>query len=259
MNLPDWKVVAVDDFEDRAVIAPEADAEVGRVVDRESLSVMPEHPVRLTYGKGRWRRPEPGETDTEAWLDGIRAVLGETSEPVLLREDFNASESRGPDGKWTRSAVETLGSTPYYKTDDSKFPRATYEEALALHDSPAWKPRFAEYEDDARRMAANHGVAIKMTRNVGVFEGAFEPSYAIEATGAKAAIAAFNKELGDTWGQDAVVGFERRHGGLDYDVEFQLPASGDKNAFYRDLVGVLGEKDAGASYNGDRVGVFVSG
>lgn len=151
---------------------------------------------------------------------------------------------------------EVLGSTPYYKTEDPQAPRRTYAEALALHKDPQWKPKLDQFRRDAKQVARRYGVRIsRLEPNVGVFEGDYEPSFAIHVTGDDANVRAFNKRLGQVWGQDAVVGFHQDTEGHDREVRFTKVAKQD--ALFADLRKIMGD-DAGASYDSDgSVRVFI--
>ena len=79
--LDGWVVRAVRDDGPVALLAPDAAAESGRVVNAENGSLMPEHSVRLTVAKGPWRLPVDAEKDPAPWVDAVRVIMPDYQEP----------------------------------------------------------------------------------------------------------------------------------------------------------------------------------
>jgi thioredoxin reductase/predicted ABC-type ATPase len=141
----------------------------------------------------------------------------------------------------------TLGATPFRRSVTGT--RGTYAEAQALHEDEEWRRQFAEpFENDIRALGEAHGIEVaEFVPNAGVFQGEFEPSYAIRVRGDDAAIEEFNRALGEKYGQESVVGFRPDPGGTDREIRFT--GISDPDEFYADLVAALGD-EAGASYDG---------
>lgn len=158
-------------------------------------------------------------------------------------------------GKWRKSHLTTLGVTPYLQRHDPGSPRASYAGAGRARSD--LDRLMGEFEGDVHSLAKQHKVKLnRVERNVGVFEGIFEPSYAIDVTGDEAAVDAYNQALGAKYDQKAVVSFLADPDGSD--VEVRLTGGADPDSFYRDLVKLMGE-DAGASFDHDSWRVFVYG
>lgn len=177
---------------------------------------------------------------------------------------------RGRGGRWInklggllrrKPADTVIGTTPYLKRRDpdrrkrANRGRRTFAGAAALHTDVRMRPLLDAFEHDAEKLAAEHHVEIVAgERNVGVFEGVFEPSYAIKVRGEKADIDSFNRALGEKYDQKAVVGFTPNRHGSDAEVAFS--GGDDPDAFYRALVEIMGN-DAGAAYDDGVWRVFV--
>lgn len=177
---------------------------------------------------------------------------------------------RGRGGRWInklggllrrRPADTVIGTTPYLKRRDpdrrkrANRGRRTFAGAAGLHTDVRMRPLLDAFEHDAEKLAAEHHVEIVAgERNVGVFEGVFEPSYAIKVRGEKADIDSFNRALGEKYDQKAVVGFTPNRHGSDAEVAFS--GGDDPDAFYRALVDIMGS-DAGAAYDNGVWRVFV--
>lgn len=151
-----------------------------------------------------------------------------------------------------------LGVTPYLQRRSAErgqpVPKS-HAEAAGLHKDPAWAPLFDEFEVTAEALADKHGIKLERgERNVGVFEGVFEPSYTLKVKGDKDKIDEFAKELGGDFEQKAVVGFTVGEG---EDVELRMPVGDDPDAFYRELVEIMGEGEAGITYGGDEWRIFI--
>lgn len=172
---------------------------------------------------------------------------------------------RGPLGRWVESFREraaramgretsVLGVTPFLTERRPGRPHPDLVPSGPLRrfrDAAAFRDRhavlFDDFERDADELAREHGVSIaRGERNVGVFEGNFEPSYAVRVRGEKARIDAFARELGSRYDQKAVVGFTADRKGPDMEAHFS--GGTDPDGFYRELVRIMGE-DAGAAYD----------
>ena len=197
-----------------------------------------------------------------------REVVEGTVVYFPLAEAINFSERlhpRGRAGRWVDKLGDfmhgkgtVVGTTPYLqRRDPGTAPRMTFASAAALHKDSRLSGLFGAFEKDAEDLASKHNVKlVRGERNVGVFEGVFEPSYALKVRGDKADIDAFNKDLGAKYDQKAVVGFTPDPQGSDAEISFT--GGKDPDAFFKALVDIMGE-DAGASYDDGVWRVFVYG
>jgi hypothetical protein len=199
--------------------------------------------------QARWQAPESGHHHESGVPEDMPHALDD-----LRHGKFRSAEPRP---KQPDAVPTTLGVTPYYKTNDPNYPQRTYASAKALFDEPDWKATFNQFEADVRDLAKQHHVKLdSLERNVGVFEGEYEPSYAIKVSGTKAKVRALNRALGQKWKQDAVVSFKRDKDGTD--AEAHITGIKDSDEFYAKLRDRLGD-DAGASFDADGVRVFIYG
>lgn len=203
------------------------------------------------------------------WVDhdGERVLASVESTSVYRIVEGKFDERLHPRnrlGRWMDSLGDAirgrrgtvLGTTPYHKDRDPGYPRTTHRAAKALHSDPAWRPLFDEFEQDAADLAKEHNVEIvRGERNVGVFEGEWEPSYALKVRGADQDVQAFNDALGRKHRQDAVVSFAPHPDGKD--AEVHLEGGSDPDAFFKELVRLMGD-EAGASFEENRWRVFVN-
>lgn len=197
-----------------------------------------------------------------------REVVEGTVVYFPLAEAIDFSERlhpRGRGGRWVDKLGDlihgkgtVLGTTPYLqRRDPGKHPRMSFASAAALHKDPHLAGLFGAFEADTEALASRHNVKlVRGERNVGVFEGVFEPSYALKVRGDKADIDAFNKDLGSMYDQKAVVGFTPDPQGSDAEIAFS--GGKDPDAFFKALGDIMGE-DAGASYDDGVWRVFVYG
>lgn len=142
----------------------------------------------------------------------------------------------------------TLGVTPFSSTlaADLGTP-TTVQQAAALHADPRWALIFRGFELDIAELAVEFRVdVIDAARNVGAFQGALEPSYALRLSGATSDIETFATHLGARWNQDAAIVFAADPDGPQ--VEIHVQPGDAPEVFYRELVQELGAS-AGASFD----------
>lgn len=163
-------------------------------------------------------------------------------------------------GDLLRGPSTTVGATPYLRSRSAErrqSPPGDYRKAQKLPEHPKWQALFESFESDAEKLADEHGVKlVKGERNVGAFEGAWEPSYSLKVCCDPDKISEYEKDLGAKYGQKAVVAFRPDPDGPD--VELRMPAGDDPDGFFKAVTKVMGD-DAGITMSNNEWRLFVGG